>query len=158
MLWLCITLQSRPPPLQRLYEIEKDGLNRIFEKIDFFYTPPTHPPLSPFVILYTEIKAIFFRKKILQRSTLRVKMYFENKNKLNSVEFKRIHLLDRTFLRYCDIFMPAYQHTLNEMQKVWYIYFKLFFFIIYKWYIMTIVSFFFLICRKCPQFRFRYYC
>lgn len=32
-----------PPPLQRLYEIEKDGLNRIFEKIDFFYTPPTHP-------------------------------------------------------------------------------------------------------------------
>lgn len=121
-------MQSRPPPpLQRLYEIEKDGLNRIFEKIDFFYTPPTHPPLSPFVILYTEIKAIFFRKKILQRSTLRVKMYFENKNKLNLVEFKRIHLLDRTFLRYCDIFMPAYQHTLNEMQKVWYIYFKLFF-------------------------------
>lgn len=44
-------------------------------------------------------------------------MYFENKNKLNLVEFKRIHLLDRTFLRYCDIFMPAYQHTLNEMQK-----------------------------------------
>lgn len=52
-------------------------------------------------------------------------MYFENKN--NLVEFKRIHLLDRTFLRHCDIFMPAYQHTLNEMQKVWYIYFKLFF-------------------------------
>lgn len=56
-----------------------------------------------------------------------MKRYFENKNKLNLDEFKIIHLLDRTFMRYCDIFMPAYQHTLNEMQKVWYIYFKLFF-------------------------------
>lgn len=69
-----------PPPLQRLYEIEKDGLNRIFEKIDFFYTPPTHPPLSPFVILYTEIKAIFFRKKsynaalFVWRCTLRIRI------------------------------------------------------------------------------------
>lgn len=84
-------------------------------------------------------------------------MYFENKNKLNLVEFKRIHLLDRTFLRYCDIVMPAYQHTLNEMQKVWYIYFKLFFLSFING-ILWQSCLFFLICRKCPQFRFRYYC
>lgn len=70
-------------------------------------------------------------------------MYFENKNKLNSVEFKRIHLLDRTFLRYCDIFMPAYQHAKSLVHL-----FQIIFFIIYKWYIMTIVSFFFLFAEN----------
>lgn len=132
-----------PPPLQRLYEIEKDGLNRIFEKIDFFYTPPTHPPLSPFVILYTEIKAIFFRKKILQRSTLRVKMYFENKNKLNLVEFKRPNFLALLWYIYACISTYIKWNAKSLVHL-----FQIIFFIIYKWYIMTIVSFFFLFAEN----------
>lgn len=70
-------------------------------------------------------------------------MYFENKNKLNLVEFKRPNFLALLWYIYACISTYIKWNAKSLVHL-----FQIIFFIIYKWYIMTIVSFFFLFAEN----------